>query len=335
MNLNGDSRLSSEVEVGQREMEERQRRLDDVQRPRYRVFDRGDLLRAKMPRNYVMVEVPRGDTEVIELGDGRMELNTRYREMEWAPTYCRVVNKTDLPLRMKFKDQRFDMEWETDVEVSVGDMVLCRYLAITTALGLGDVKGENRSVMDREGRLYAMVNYRDLVCRFRKIALIIDGMNYYDSWHEVSEGVRMYNFGMPMGEGKSLVEDEDVEIWPLNGYVILSPVESEDMKLFEWKSPKEAKESALYARVEAVGSRIRGYSQRYAPDFGQLRRGDFVALQKGGHLQLQERGNEVLGRRMFRCPVRHVLCKFERGGSPIDGEGLDLFSPYYGINDSI
>lgn len=296
-----DDRMSSEMRVYERENKVRQRKAYDVQAPNYIRMDIADILEMGMISNHVLVRVPRSDTEYIEVEDRdgfALQVAIKFAENEWAPTYVEVVTLPSALRLERIGDQRVDFEQHSIMEIKPSDRAIVRYLAITQALGLADSKGENRSVMDAAtGDLYAMIHYRDFVLRFRG--------------PEVE-----------LREGKALYDRESVEVYPLNGWVLLEPVEDAAMKahrIFEHLSKRESK---LHARVRATGARVEWQDPHFAPDLGEVHEGDLVALQKGGHIQLQNAGNEVLGERLFRCPIRHILHKLEVDGRPMTDEEL-------------
>jgi len=299
--IDEDSVLSSEVEVNQREYKERRDKSYDIQRPRYLEMTLDSILGMGMINNHVLVKVPRGDTEIIESSvDGfAMSVNTKFHQNEWAPTYVEVVSLPDGLRLAKAQDQRTDFDQFGVIEVEVGDRVLVRFLGITQALGLGDAKGDHRAVIDiGTGDLYCMVNYRDFIVRFR------------------SKGVAIFE------EGKKLYDKDDTDVFPLNGWVLFEPVEDEVMRESRMLAHLNNRESVKYGRVRYVGSKVEWYSEDFAPDTGDVAAGDLVVLHKGLKIQLQNDGNAVLGEKLYRTPIRHILSKMEVGGRPMTDQEL-------------
>lgn len=280
MEIDRDSRLNQELGFERREHARTERRVKDVQRPRYAVVTKAMIGCMRVLNNMVLCRVPRGDDDYVEVNG--MRIQTRYREIEWMPTYLEVVGVPDRLSAVRIGDDRHDLEAVVDMEVSPGDRVLCRYLAVMKALKWADAKGSHACVYCADDKsMYVMVPYKDLVCRIRSA-------NH-----------------PPLVEADDLYAGIEHEVYALNGWVVMEKVESEcDMMGLSGG----ATHSTLFGRIKYVGQKVRSYYYDYSPDTGGFGVGDVVAYSRGGHIELAERGVSILGKGLFRCPVRHVQC---------------------------
>lgn len=255
----------------------------------YRELSRDEFDGMVMLNNYCLLRVTRDDLDFMETGSG-VKMSTYYNQKKWAPTMC-VVEKLPDGLVMSRGDGMVDMEWETDIEVVVGDMVVARYLPVVQALGMGGSFGVQKAFR-YAGSIYILVGYQDLIVRLR------DGGDGYKVPRE--------------GGG-------EWDLWPLNGYVINEPVETEHrMGYLE----RDFVKSGKFGRVHFVGGVIKKYLHAYSPDDGSVESGQMMLFTTNGDSELMRGHLNVLGKDFRRVPKRHCLCSLEVDGRPMKDDEL-------------
>lgn len=266
--MDRDLRMESEIRVGMLERERRRRAvIGNMKAPKYVELSGIDIGGIRVMRNQVLAEVyGYRDSRYLETADGVIDI--AYNPNVHVPIEVGIIGLPGSFGLDLVGDDRVDMELDSGMEVEVGDRVLARYLGITSALGLGDAKGENRSFTDGEGRYFVILNYRDLFMRIR-------------------------------GD----------EFYMLNGWVLM---ETEALATGGSGLHYVKNNSVSYGRVVCLGSRVREYRHEYPPDLGQLEVGDYVSYTTGGDIPVRYGGVDYL-----RCPVRHIVSKFEIGGRPL------------------
>ena len=138
MEMNEDSQLSSEIRLGEIQHRERYKKAWERKSRRIMKMSREEILGMVPLNNMCLVSIPRKDIDFMEVfvGKGDMQIDVKYRPMMWAPTLCRIET---LPRELNwYGDNMVDAEWRTEIEVEIGDMVVCRYLPVARALGMGD-----------------------------------------------------------------------------------------------------------------------------------------------------------------------------------------------------
>ena len=127
----------------------------------------GELERMRIPNDYVLIKLHRGNDEII-INKGTeneskifIPINEGNQEQH-APIYCTVVKVCE-----RLTNVGAGL-WETDIEVQEGDEVIVYYLPVITALGgyFLHGTGNNKSFVV-EGDTYVYVPYRDIYCAVR------------------------------------------------------------------------------------------------------------------------------------------------------------------------
>lgn len=300
-----DMLMSAHYRIGQREKEERYRKVWTRRAKVYLPLPDGGVDSLRMINNTVLLKVSRRELASFEVdldGGGKFEMNTRFNEIYFAPTYCEVV-KLPERLRYNLNDMNVESEWETDIEVEVGDHVVARFLPIVQALGMADSKGSTRCFYSKEGELYILVNYKDLIVRLRE-----------------REDVSGSRFGAAKAlfspDGKT--GDGEYDVYPLNGWVITEPIEDREGML----ERDGFYGSGKFGRIIHVGSRVRRYKYAYSWDCGSLEEGHVTLFTHMGDSELMRGYLNRLGRDFRRIPRRHCLCMIQNkdGGILEDSE---------------
>lgn len=283
-----DSIYEAHREIGRREHDEAYSKVWSRKSRLYRELSKEEFDGLVMINNYCLLRITREDLDFMETGSG-VKMSTYYEQNKWAPTYCEVVKVPD-KIVMRRGNTLIDMEWETDIEVVEGDMVVARYLPIVQSLGMGGTFGWQKTFR-YDNDLYVLIGYQDLIVRFRD-----DGDGYE-------------------------VEREDGSIkylWPLNGYVINEPVASEVRLVLD----RDFFKSGQFGRVCFVGSPIKKYAYDYAPDDGKIEEGQMMLFTANGDSELMRGHMNTLGRDFRRIPKRHCLCAFYVNGLPMTQDQL-------------
>ena len=164
---------------------------------------------------------------------------------DWAETSF-IVYK--VPERLWFDpDDGKSMQWETECEVQVGDLVFTNAIDALNAVTL-----------ECEKERYCFIPYEELY---------------------VAKRVHEQTVGIHYGEGNYYVgTDPWVEVIPLNGYILIEPVHYE--KLSDLDVTSEDKEDKTRGKVRFIGSCNKRYRKEEDVDFADLRVGDTVLLDK-------------------------------------------------------
>lgn len=109
---------------------------------------------AKLLQNRVLVEiVGKYDTQV-RLGNTVIEVSKDYEKEKFVATtgIIRAV-----PAKLTFGKEPNDIEWDTPMQIQVGDRAVMSFMAIAGAMSPGG------SSFTEGGKIFAFVHYRDLV----------------------------------------------------------------------------------------------------------------------------------------------------------------------------
>ena len=187
------------------------------------------------PINNMVLLQPLEDRSQYELTkEVKLQLETEFTEDAFR--YIPVINKViAVPDNIKF-GQGFS-EWETTMELSVGDTVVVNQLPLQLAQN-------DKQFILCEGVRYFWIKYSDIYCKSDVTHSDIPLKMIYDKdWNLLSS------------------EHEKTILTPINGYVICEPV-IDEIKYIEQVVKKESKQ---FATVKFIGSMNTNHLERWQP----------------------------------------------------------------------
>jgi len=187
------------------------------------VITKEQLSHIKMKNNMVLV-MPLEDRSQYELTkEVTLQMDTEFTEDAYR--YVPVVNKViSVPDNIKF-GQNFS-EWETTMELSVGDTVVVNQLPLQLAQN-------DKQFILCEGIRYFWIKYSDIYCKL-SFDFVLD---------------------------KAIFPMVNQILVPINGYVICEPV-IDEIKYIEQVVQKESKQ---FATVKFIGSMNTNHLERWQP----------------------------------------------------------------------
>jgi len=189
-----------------------------------------ELDKIKPINNMVLVQ-PLEDRSQYELTkEVKLQLETEFTEDAFR--YIPVINKViAVPNNIKF-GQGFS-EWETTVELTVGDTVVVNQLPLQLAQN-------DKQFILCEGVRYFWIKYSDIYCKQKLVDVRINSDT----------------------DENGIGFDSLYKLTPINGYVICEPV-IDEIKYIEHVVKKESKQCAV---VKFVGSLNTNHLERWKPE---------------------------------------------------------------------
>ena len=123
------------------------------------VVDISDFKQVKAGRNYVLAELDAIYNETIDAGGVELILDTSYEKERHSAVNAIVVSTPkDLYYSPEASDQ--SIEFDTEMELEMGDKIFFHYLAISNAL-------EEGRVFNKNGKFYIFLKYDRIFCAER------------------------------------------------------------------------------------------------------------------------------------------------------------------------
>jgi hypothetical protein len=219
-----------------------------------------DIKKVRCLINTVLIRPTRSNDEILLAGDKKLYIDTSFEPMKHAPTTGEVVG---VPSQLYFstkKNFHSSMDWDTDMELKVGDIATYHFLDIRVAIEQGDY-------ILCDGKFYFPIRYDRIFCAKRKVPkgniVIPENGNFVVD-----------------GKGRS-------EVIMLNGYVLVKPVPQEIITIMKLPQNVEGRHDARYGEVKFIGSPNKRYRESYPPDDNRLEIGMLVLLDKVCDIKLE------------------------------------------------
>jgi len=220
------------------------------------------------PINNMVLLMPLEDRSQYELTkEVKLQLETDFTEDAFR--YIPVINKViAVPDNIKF-GQNFS-EWETTMELSVGDTVVVNQLPLQLAQN-------DKQFILCEGIRYFWIKYSDIYCKSVEIGAVVQ----------------------PLQKGYLETREPIYNLIPINGYVICEPV-IDEIKYIEQVVKKESKQFAV---VKFIGSLNTNHLERwqpasesfYTPSDMEVEVGDVICFKKYRNRRLDNGLAKVFG----------------------------------------
>lgn len=232
---------------------------------------RDELERLKVTTNNVLVKPDiLGNDTLITKGGLKLFLdNTFNPELHIAVTGTIIKN----PPKLFFKhNDENSMGWKTTIETNEGDKVMYTYISAAQALGKLYNRMEEHEVPKYffcDDELYIFLKYEDLI----------------------------------------LIREGDEVKKMLNGLILVSPVEEEEVKSQLLKLPDwiRKKKSNRYGIVECVGSRIEEYyGYENSADVYDLEKGDYVVIDPCWNIQIEYELHQQLPKNYYKIHRKNI-----------------------------
>jgi len=193
-----------------------------------------DLKKIKAGVNRVIVKLI-DMNDKINFNGTKLFISTKYNAQDHVPVWGEVVG---LPTKLYFnKKSPYSMEWETDMELSLGDTVYIDYLATLRALSTefnpADAYPEP-SWIKQDGFYYVILKYQDIYLRVR-----------------------------------------NKKVQPINGYCIAKPIRVKEKEYKGIIVPFSNKTSNKWAEIIYVGNPCKDFLGG-EKDKGEIHKGDVV-----------------------------------------------------------
>lgn len=204
--------------------------------------------------NTVLVRPTRSNDELLLAGDKTMYIDTSFEPMKHAPTTGEVFGVPEQLYFTTKKNAQSSMEWDTDMELKIGDIVNYHFLDIRTAI-------EQDDYVLCDGKAYFPIRYDRIFCAKRK----------------------MPKGSITITAGGNFVVGPDgrpEEVIMLNGYVLVKPVEEKIETILQLPQNVEGRYDAKYGEVRFIGTPNRRYRENYPADDTRLEAGMTVILDK-------------------------------------------------------
>jgi co-chaperonin GroES (HSP10) len=248
------------------------------------VLTHQEVAKIRPLNNHVLVKLNRKSDELILQGGGKIYIDNTFEEEKHVPVTGTVVA---YPHKLYYNNKPgigHSMPWDTDIEIQQGDYVIFYYMAVVNCLGTIDKPGGNGKYFKDE-----------------------DGGEYI---------MITYN--------NLFVARRDQRIIPLNGYLIVEPIEDEAF-LREKERFEKAKMilprnyTRLFAKegiVRFLGTPLREYRDRdkrgdlrFTDEGMDIHHGQRIMIQKSADLPLEYDTHASLkGRKKFlRVQRRYIL----------------------------
>lgn len=232
----------------------------------------------KPTQNLVLVKTNRGTHEYRLPSGERIFIDIQFEKEIHAPVTGTVVAVPDT-LHVGSEESP-GMQWETDMELQVGDDVVYSYLAAMAALDTA----EGRMIIS-EGEVYFFIPYEECFVAKRR--------NY--KGRDDKHWMLMDELGNTRPETGRLEWTDDLktevkftshfQIIPLNGYCLVSPVEDQHRSFLIQAESQRGKSSSTYGRIAHVGSLVRRYADGDGlPDTDNVNPGDVISFDIGADL---------------------------------------------------
>ena len=197
--------------------------------------------------------------DTIKLKNGtELYLETKYTPAE----HTQVVGIVQaLPMRLNFdiNNHSASMEWDTDMELNVGDTVYMEYFAVMMALANEYDRAssyDDPTWFEHGGSLYICISYGDI---YFKVC--------------------------PSGTSQS------TELIPINGYLICRSINVKPKSSFII----EAKKSRRWVQVTHVGKANKGFLDKHHTDVGTINVGDIVLFKSYANQRIENSLHNTLG----------------------------------------
>jgi len=186
----------------------------------------------------------------IDLKDGKkLLLETKFNPQDHAPVIGTVVG---LPSMLYFnkKDPTESMEWETDMELEIGDKVYMEYLSVLRAMGTEFDKASAYPVPEwfkHDGKYHIIIHYSKIYFKIK-----------------------------------------DNEIVPINGYCIAKPIKTPVKETFGLVLVgNEYKRSSKWGEIIYVGKPCKDFVDDRYKDKGEVNPGDIVLFGRWSNIRVE------------------------------------------------
>ena len=243
-----------------------------------------EQLAAIRPRNNnVLVKVARGN-ETITLADGETEisLDTSFEKTKHAVIRGTVIQIPDKLVFDMTVHPRSYFEWETDMQVQVGDEVIFNYLITRECLD-----EHTEPIVICEGEAHFPVPYPALYVAKRRLVTARDVVSIHKD------------------TGQELWNQDWTQIIPLNGYNIMEPIEVDRGEYFPEHIRHKAHDFAMRVAYPAKPNRNYKYG---APDI-QVNPGQVFLTMRNRDIPLEYDLHASLDgkRKFYICQSRYFL----------------------------
>ena len=194
--------------------------------------------------------------ESISFKDGsKFYLSTKFEPQDHVPVWGEVVG---LPSKLYFnkKDIPNSMEWETDMELHVGDTVYMEYLAVLRALSTEFNPADaypQPQWFKQDGVYYIIIRYQDIYFR------VVDN-----------------------------------EIFPINGYCVAKPINVRQKEYKGIILPEPEKKSRKWAEITYVGKSCKDFVDKKDRDSGDVKAGDVVLFNRWSNQKVENKLHQTL-----------------------------------------
>lgn len=131
----------------------------------------------KMLNNKVLVEIVSKYDDEVKLGDHKIKVNTSYNPEQFLTTIGIVRG---LPERLTMGCGPDDMEWKTNMQLKLNDRVIMSYMGVASTMG------QNKKVIEVNGKTCIIVHYRNLIMAIRGTEeIMLNGFNLVEPMYEV------------------------------------------------------------------------------------------------------------------------------------------------------
>lgn len=199
----------------------------------------------------VLIRPLRGNNELLIAGDKKLYLDTSFEKLRHMPVVGVVVA---VPSQLLYSEKEFalsDMEWDTEMELKVGDIVNYHHLDMEKAITQDDF-------IIVSGQVYYPIPYHRIFCAKRKLPpgdRVIKTMDNF-----ITDGVGHYQVIM------------------LNGYILAEEVPEKVQTQLVLTQKMKDKYDAKYGLVRFIGSCNKRYNTPYPPDDDRLKIGMIAVL---------------------------------------------------------
>lgn len=201
--------------------------------------------------NTVLIRPLRSNDQILIDGDKALYIDTSFEKMFHAPVVGVVAA---VPSQLYFKKGKMphnSLDWETEMELEVGDIVNYHFLDIRTAI-------EQDDYVLCDGKIYYPIRYDRIFCAKRKLP----------------KG----NITITAGGNFVTGDDGIYKVVMLNGYILASPVEKKIETQLMIPDSMKGKHDARYGIVRFSGSCNKRYRNFYPPDDPRIENGMLIIL---------------------------------------------------------
>jgi len=196
----------------------------------------------KAPRNKVIILISDLNDSITLSNGTKLFIDTAFEPAEHTPVVGTVVGVSKLYYNEK--DKNNSMEWETTMDLRIGDKVFMEYFAVHQCLGKRFDKNaayEDPKWFEIDGKLYISINYQDIYFAVR-----------------------------------------DDKIIMLNGYCIVKPIYVERLKssVIEIPDSIKDKKSNKFCEIILPGKPVKQYLDKKYRDFRGLSAGSIAMFMR-------------------------------------------------------